>query len=310
MNGERRAVFIINPAAGGLPRRVKLDAAIETASAEFGLSTQVVQTEAPGHATALAAEAEADGAELIIVCGGDGTLNEAINGVRSTEVAVGQVPGGTANVWAKEAGIPRNPEQALREQLSGPSVVIDAGRADERRFLLMASYGLDAAAVAAVNARLKRWSGPVAYIVAGIRVGVRYPGFRVRLRFDEGAAETVDAAMMVFGNTRRYGGGAQITRGASAVDGLLDCVVFRGHGVLPTLRMVPTVLRGRHLGSPRVLYRQAREVRIETIDDDALPPLQVDGDAEPSGATVVRAEAKALRMLAPRAERPVFRRGG
>ena len=243
---SRRGIVIVNPVAGKLGPRRKLDAAIQSACAEFDLALETVVTEAPGEATELAARAEAAGSEIIIACGGDGTLNEVINGVRSTDVTVGQIPCGTVNIWAKEAGIPRQAGDALRAQLTGPSLLLDTGRVGGRRFLLMASYGLDAAAVAAVPGGLKRRLGSLAYVVAGMRVGLRYSGFRVTLELNGDTAETVDATMMVFGNTRLYGGVARITREASAVDGLLDCVIFRGHGPWATLRLLLPVLRGRH----------------------------------------------------------------
>ncbi len=305
---SRLAVFIINPVAGGLPARRKLDAAIDEVCAASSIVPRTVLTEAPGHARQLAAEAEAEGAEIIVVCGGDGTLNEVINGLSGNDVTIGQVPGGTANVWAKEAGIARDPERALRAQFGVEPIMVDAGRAGERRFLLMASYGFDALAVAAVRPRLKRRVGMLAYLLAGFEAGLGYKGFDVALEFDGGPPEELHASMMVFGNTRVYGGLARMTPEASAVDGELDCVVFLGHGVLSRLRMVPTVLRGRHLLSERVLYRRSREVRIVPREGGALPPMQVDGDAEPEPAACVRLEAGALRMFVPKADEAVFRR--
>ena len=303
---SRRGIVIVNPVAGKLGPRRKLDAAIQSACAEFDLALETVVTEAPGEATELAARAEAAGSEIIIACGGDGTLNEVINGVRSTDVTVGQIPCGTVNIWAKEAGIPRQAGDALRAQLTGPSLLLDTGRVGGRRFLLMASYGLDAAAVAAVPGGLKRRLGSLAYVVAGMRVGLRYSGFRVTLELNGDTAETVDATMMVFGNTRLYGGVARITREASAVDGLLDCVIFRGHGPWATLRLLLPVLRGRHLRSPRVLFRRARAVRITPAAGSALPPLQVDGDALPASAPALRVDPRSLRLFVPQPQRPVF----
>ena len=314
MNRFHRALFIVNPAAGALPSRRRLDAAIGTVCAEFGIQADVVLTAAPGHATELAARAEAD---VIVACGGDGTLNEIINGVRSPAVRVGQIPGGTANVWAKEAGIPHDPAEALRAQLSGPSLPLDVGRIGARRFLLMASYGLDAAAVAAVRPGLKRRLGPLAYIISGFQVGVRYPGFEVTLQFDDGPPQHVEATMMLFANTRLYGGLAPIAREASAVDGLLDCVVFLGHGPALTLRMIPMVVWGRHLQSERVLYRRARRIRIAPLQGGALPPLQVDGDAtemqSPRGGAppasepvMMTVDHHAVTLFVPCPERPLF----
>ena len=298
----RRAVFIVNPAARTLPSRDVLVAAIEAARRDHSIAPEIRETDGPLHATQIAAEAENAGAELIVACGGDGTLNEVLNGVRRPDLPIGVIPGGTANVWAKEAGIPRRADRALRAQLSGTPVRVDLGRAAERRFLLMAGLGLDAATVAAVRPGLKRCTGPLAYAWTGLRVGGRYPGFQAAVRFDDDPAVDVEATMIVLGNTRNYGGVATITAEASAVDGQLDCVVFRGRGLPGTLRMLALVLLRRHLRSRHVLYRRARRIVIE----GAAPPMQLDGDAVPQAATAFSVEPAAVTMLVPWADRPVF----
>jgi diacylglycerol kinase (ATP) len=299
----------VNPVAGGLPAREKLLDAIRVAAASFGFEPRLEYTTSPGHATELAAAAEASGAKICIVVGGDGTLNEVLNGIRSTEITVGLIPGGTANVWAKEAGIPKSPEAALRDQLRGERVVVDVGRADGRRFLLMASYGLDAEAVRTVGARAKRWFGMFAYIVAGFRVGSRYPGFQLRVIFDDAPAEAVDATMLVVGNTRWYGSAVRITSQASAVDGELDCVIFKGRGIWSALRVIPGVFRNRHLESPRILFRRAKRIQLsgpDLLPPTFLPPMQIDGDAVDPSAIEIRVEPAAIRMFVPKAARPVF----
>ncbi|HJN94007.1 MAG TPA: diacylglycerol kinase family protein [Dehalococcoidia bacterium] len=301
---SRQAWFIVNPVAGGLPSRAKLHDAIAVAAARFGFEPRVEYTTAPGHATQLAAEAEAAGAAFCIVVGGDGTLNEALNGIDTTDITMGLIPAGTANVWAKEAGIPKSPERALQVQFTAEALLVDVGRAGDRRFLLMASYGLDAAAVRLVGGRAKRWFGVFAYVVAGFRVGFRYPGFQLRITFDDAVPEVVDSTMIVVGNTRWYGSAARITSEASAVDAELDCVIFRRQGVWAALRMIPRVFRGRHLQSSGILFRRAR--RIQLNETDALPPMQVDGDPADPSAGEIRVEPGAVRIFVPNAAQPVF----
>ena len=170
----------------------------------------------------------------------------------------------------------------------------------------MASYGLDAEAVAAVRTPWKRRLGRLAYVMAGGQVGLRYPGFRVSLSFDDDAPLEVEAVMMLFGNTRLYGGVRAITSEASAVDGLLDGVVFQGRGLRASLRALTEVARNRQLRSPNVLFRRARRVRISAASGLALPAMQLDGDAVAAPATDLWVEPRALRMFVPRAERAVF----
>ena len=302
MQGFRRAVFILNPAARRLPSPKRLAADVESVCRELRLDPAFHVTDAPGHATQLAAEAEAAGADLIFACGGDGTLNEVLNGVSRRDLAIGVIPGGTVDVWAREAGVPRPPRAALRAQVGGSAIALDVGRAGARRFLLMASLGLDAAAVAAVRPRLKRRLGSLAYGLAGLEVGLRAPRYRVRLQFDDGPPEDVEALMLLFGNTRLYGGFARIAAEASAVDGMLDCVIFRGHGLPRLLSMLPVVLSRRHLRSRHVLFRRARSV---TVQGDPLP-LQIDGDAVGRSESRFTVEPRAARLLVPRPQRPLF----
>ena len=317
---RRRVVFVLNPVAGGGRAGTGLECVITSVCAEAGLDAVIQSTMAPGHATAIAVEAEAAavaqaaGPAAVFVCGGDGSLNEVLNGVRRPETIVGQIPSGTANVWAKEAGIPNRAEAALRAQLSAPLVSIDLGRVTwpegsrGRRFLLMASFGLDAVVVHAVNLRLKRRLGPLAYVLAGVRVGLRDRGFQAALRFDGASEEPFHGAMLTCGNTRLYGGLAAIAREASAVDGRLDYVGFRGRGPIQTAAIVPQVLLGSHLRSPRVLHRRAETLAIHAPAGRLLPPLQVDGEAVSMSAAGAKLDVEpgAVRMPVPRADRPLF----
>ena len=308
----QRALFIINPVAGGLPPRDTLERAIDSTAAEFGLDALIEQTAGPGHATTLAAQAEGDGLPLCFVVGGDGTFNEALNGLTTTDLTLGLIPAGTANVWAKEAAIPRGPLAALRAQLAAGPIEIDCGRAgalaESRRFLLMASYGLDAAAIAAVAAADPRWKrrfGRLTYFVGGLRTGLRYRGFEIEIAFDDAAPVPLASRILVIGNTRSYGGLAAITSQASAVDGRLDCVGLRGNGLGRNLAAIPQVLFQRHLRAGNVLFQRAQRIRL--FSDAPLPPMQIDGDAIATSAAELTIEPAALRVFVPGAGAPVFR---
>ena len=321
---RRRVLFIANPRARGLAAGKRLDGAVRTVAAESGLDARLVWTQRPGEAGDLAREACADGVDLIFACGGDGTLNEVLNGLDGVPAeagpAVGIVPGGTANVWAREAGIPRrSPAAAIRAQIDAAPVRVDLGRvqfgagegapAGGRRFLLMVSLGFDAAAVASVSPALKRRLGQLAYIWAGLRTSWRDPGFDIDLELDGTASQRIHASMLVVGNTRNYGAIAHITAQASVADGELDYVAFLGHGLWNAARMLPRLLVRRHLGTPAVLFRRARWGRITPAAGGLLPHVQLDGEVglEPSaGPITLTVEAGAVRMLAPQPGRPLF----
>ena len=226
----------------------------------------------------------------------------------------GSCRGGTANVWAREAGIPRrSPAAAIRAQIDAAAVPVDLGRVQfgtgERRFLLMVSLGFDAAAVASVSPALKRRLGQLAYIWAGLRTAWRDRGFDIELELDGAALQPVHASMLVVGNTRNYGAIALITAQASVADGELDYVAFLGHGPWNAARMLPRLLLRRHLGARGVLFRRARTGRITAAPGGLLPHVQLDGEVglEPSaGPVTLTVEAGAVRMLVPQPDRPLF----
>ncbi|HEU4759602.1 MAG TPA: YegS/Rv2252/BmrU family lipid kinase, partial [Dehalococcoidia bacterium] len=229
MSSSRRdALVIVNPAAHNVPKRRKL-AAVEAWLREQGWAAEWRQTDAPGEATALAAAAAERGVSLVLVCGGDGTLNEAANGLAGSETALAPIPAGTVNVWARETGIPLRPLEAVKAATDGERRRVDLGRAGERYFLLMAGYGLDGAIARRLSHGIKGRVGAGAYAVAAVREALRYRGSPLLLRLD-GEERAVEALMLVAANTRNYAGLVDITPQARADDGLLDVCVYEGRG--------------------------------------------------------------------------------
>ncbi len=170
-----RAVLIFNPAArrmqaqqGRLLQRVLACLAAE------GLNAQVTPTAGPGDATRLAREAVAAQSDLLIACGGDGTVNEVVGGAAGSDVPLLVIPGGTSNVLAREIGVPRDLATAAALSRKGAIRRISLGRAGDRRFVLMAGVGVDAGIVAASNSRLKRYLGEGAFWLAGFQQLARY----------------------------------------------------------------------------------------------------------------------------------------
>jgi YegS/Rv2252/BmrU family lipid kinase len=257
---------------------------IVEAVAPLGWRLEVRETAERGDATRLAAEAVARGLPAVLVAGGDGTLNEAIQGLAGSETAVGVVPLGTINIWARELGLARDPVEAVREQVLGQARRIDLGRANGRYFLLMAGLGFDAEAVYAAEGEPKRRFGPLAFFVIGLLAAIRTRGSRLRVRADGRVFET-SAALVTIGNTRLWAGAVQITHRATADDGLLDVCFFPGRSLAGKLRHLTLVLARRHDADEAVTYMQVRELLVA-----ARPqlPLQVDG--EPLGKTPARIE--------------------
>jgi YegS/Rv2252/BmrU family lipid kinase len=287
-----RALVIVNPRAGLWARSAAIRRVAE-ALAEVGWSVDVRETLARGDATRLAAEAAAAGLDAVLVAGGDGTLNEAIQGLAGSATAVGALPLGTINVWVRELGLPLDPVAAARQLVGGQVRRIDLGRANGRYFLLMAGLGPDAEAVAAVQGERKRRFGPLAFFVAGFVAAVRSRGARLRVSAD-GRSLRLRAGMVTVGNTRLWAGAFQITDRATAADGRLDACFFAGQSVLGKLRHALLVILRRHHTDPEITYLRASAL---TIAARPALPLQVDG--EPHGATPARLDVVpgALRAL-------------
>ncbi len=260
---------------------------------QAGWEVTLRETAARGDATALAAEAVADGLTAVLVAGGDGTLNEAIQALVGTRTAVGALPLGTVNVWVRELGLSLDPAEAARQLVGGQVRRVDLGLANGRYFLLMAGLGVDAEAVAAVEGDPKRRFGLLAFALAGVAAALRTRGADLRMRVD-GAPRRLRAAMVTVGNTRLWAGAFQITDRATAADGRLDACFFAGRSLGEKLRHTLLVLLRRHHDDPEITYVRAGELLIA-----ARPklPLQVDG--EPHGATpvAIRVAPLALRVL-------------
>jgi YegS/Rv2252/BmrU family lipid kinase len=300
---RRETLVIVNPAAHNVPSRKRLDEADRWLRAQ-GWQVEWRETEGPGRATELAAGAAERGLPLVFVCGGDGTLNEAANGLAGSDTALAPIRAGTVNIWAKEMGIPRRPLAAVKAAVEGERRRIDLGRAGERYFLLMAGYGLDGVIARQVHLGLKSRLGAALYAIAAAREALRYRSSPVTLRFD-GEEHAAQVLMLVVGNTRNYAGLVEITPEAQVDDGLLDVCVFQGKGTLDIILYALRTLLRRHLRSKKVLYRKVR--RLELAWGKPLP-VQLDGDAYEVSPTQVEAVPGALWVAVPKGVRsPLFR---
>ena len=301
------ALLIVNPAAG----RGRLHEALAGALVELekrGWRVTLTETRVKGDATRLAASAVAQGKEAVVVVGGDGTLNEAANGLAGSEVALGVLPVGTGNVWAAEIGLVPLPTPLHKPDLvasaarlaDGVVRRIDLGRANGRHFLLWAGVGFDGRLTAAIEAEprgraMKRRMGPPAYLLLGLATALTYAGRRATVTAD-GHRLRRRVLLVLVGNSQLYAGAVRVTARARLDDGLLDVCVFEGKGFFHIFRHLVAIVAGRHLFNPHVAYIQARAVTIH-----APRPLPVQVDGEPMGTTPVEIEAVpgALQVLMP-----------
>jgi YegS/Rv2252/BmrU family lipid kinase len=295
----KRALVVYNPVARGVPRIERLHAGSDALT---GWDVSLQATASAGHATELAREAAQAGLDAVVACGGDGTVNEVANGLAGSQTTLAVVRGGTANVWAKEARLPKRPDAAVRLLAEGEVRAVDLGRAlwpapqgdGERYFLLMAGVGLDAAIVREVSDTLKRRLGAGAYVLHGVQRSLTYRSVPTELSAD-GADLSVGLYWLLVGNTRSYGGLLDLTHLALADDGLLDACLLRKGGILRLAWLLPWVLLRRHHRRPEIRYQHVRSFDVRT----AGLPVQIDG--EYLGETPMRFDVApaALRVLVP-----------
>lgn len=291
----KKATIIVNPISSRLvyPGRLPW---VEEELNRHGFQVTVRPTSAPLEAIDLARRAAGEGSEVVISVGGDGTLNEVINGISGTGSRLGIIPVGLSNVLALELGIPARLDEAVRVITAGHTRRIDLGNVNGRFFSIMVSIGLDAEAVRIVNPSLKRFLKRYAYHLAGIKALISFQPSSFRLLIN-GEQEMIGRAAII-SNARFYGGLHQITPEARVDDGYLHCCLFEKGTRRDYARYFLGVLRKNHHTFPDVAFVKARSIRI---DDPGLP-VQADGDY--IGRTPVRIELlpDRLTVLVPQPE--------
>jgi YegS/Rv2252/BmrU family lipid kinase len=289
---------IFNPAARGEKSR----RARRFLEAKEGPSVTLAPTQRAGEAKALAARAVAEGYRIIVAAGGDGTINEIINGMGTSGVALGVLPLGTVNVFAKELRIPARLEPAWQAIESAHVCTIDLARAEAngstRYFIQLAGVGFDAHAVRSASWSLKKRVGPLSYVWAGIRsLSKSHPAVEVSLN---GGVPLGSGAAVLVGNGRFYGGRFALFPRARMDDGLLDVCMFETVRYWDVLRYGQGILRGAHIGVGGVTYFQAENLQCRA---DGPAPFELDGEDAGDAPVAFSVLPRALRVIVPKSNR-------
>lgn len=266
--------LVVNPAAGSNTSR-SLDRITSLLQKKASLSTFI--TKKQGDALEIAkGEKKTD---RIIAAGGDGTINEVINGLLSSddpetrEIPLSIIPIGTANVLAKELGIPEDIDGAVHRIFSGSERKISLGRINGRYFSLMAGIGFDAETVLGVkNDVIKKISGKLAHVVSGLKVLIHHNPAPIRIITSD---KELHGYTAVIGNAKCYGGFFYVTPGASVTEPHLDICLFHGRTRADLLRFIIGVLRQKHLDFKDVDYVKASHMQIQS---DSRVHVQIDGE--------------------------------
>lgn len=273
-----KVAAIVNPisGAGANTHAARTRLALLTAELERrGLRADVHLTERAGHAHALARRAADDRAELVIVWGGDGTVNEVGSALLGTECALGLVPAGSGNGLAAALGTPVEPRAALAAALDGRLRRIDAGVLAGRPFFNIAGIGVDARIAARFSVRAQGARGRWPYIRIGVGEGCTYCGQEYHIDLD-GEPRQVRALLIAFANGGEYGNGVKLSAAAELDDGLLDATVVEDRWVIARFWHARHLARGTAGRAPRVLARQIRRAVVRSAG-----PMEYHVDGEP-----------------------------
>jgi len=286
------AFLIFNPRAGRW-RTPQLVDRILAALEQPGQSIEALPTRAPGDATRLARQAVEAGAETVYAFGGDGTLRETAAGLLGSEVVLGTVPGGTANVIPLALGLPPRPVAAAKRLREARPIEMDVGRCGDEIFLMQASGGLDGNALHHLNPVQKRYFGKVAVAWTGLAQWRKYDYPDLELIAD---GHLQHASFFAICNLPYYGGRFRLAPAARLDDHQLHLVLFHGQGRMETLAFARDLALGRH-----VARRDVEVLRVQNVELRAPAglALQLDGDAMRSALpTTVRLAEDRLHVLA------------
>lgn len=290
------AVLIANPTSGSyVNNKRQIDETVRFLQAQ-GWDAHLQLTQRQGDAGRITCEAVKQNIDVVVAIGGDGTINEVIQELAGSETALGILPSGTVNVWAREVGIPLENDAAREILLQGLRRRIDLGNVNGRYFLLMAGIGLDAEVTHEVEQRPAKKLGVLGYLLVGLWKTLTYKGFRVYLRIDGKELIKTHAMQVVIGNTQLYGGVIKYTWQAKCNDGLLDICIARSLGFINTVLMGIDLLLHRRQRRQWVRYEQCKEIEVRTRHAIAI---QVDGD--PAGFTSERGAVPTIFKIAPQA---------
>ncbi|HUJ32102.1 MAG TPA: diacylglycerol kinase family protein [Candidatus Acidoferrum sp.] len=300
--GIKNAILIYNPTSGR--RRKRRFEEIEKATRilkDAGIAVQIAATTAPGTAREMARLAVGQRQDLVIACGGDGTVNEVINGLAGSQVPMALLPAGTANILAKELGVPWDIPQAARLIPGGIIRRIALGIASQvnqdggRYFLCVAGAGPDGAIVNGVDEIFKKNAGILAYWAEGMKQLVRYDFPEMRVR--SGGQER-KATIIVVGRTAHYGGPFKITTGASLFEDSFEMLTNSTRSRLKYLMCLPALWLGKIRSVEGIEMWKDTEVICEPVDD-RMVFAQVDGEPVGPLPLAFRIVPDALSIVVP-----------
>lgn len=272
---QTTAVVIANPTSGSYTQNKQQIEEIIAYLQEAGWLAELRLTHEAGDAKRIAREAVEQHISVVVAVGGDGTINEVIQELANSDTALGVLPSGTINVWARETGIPLENERAREILVHGRTRRIDLGQMGQRYFLLMAGIGLDGEVTSTVEKKSVKRFGVLGYFFVGTWLGLGYPSFRVVVQAEERTFR-MSAVQIIIGNTQLYAGAIKYTWQAKCDDGLLDVCIIRKQNVFGRLAIARDFILRREQRRNWVQYETSKDIKIRT---NRRVAMQIDGDS-------------------------------
>jgi YegS/Rv2252/BmrU family lipid kinase len=261
---------IYNPIAG--PKAVNRIDRVRSYLSTRGLPFRIRETAAPGDAVVMAREAALEGADAVVVVGGDGTMNEVADGLAGSATRLAFVPHGTGNVFAREFSLPGSVEGCLDLLSSGKTISVRLAKANERHFVLLASAGFDAEVVERMRPRQKNLLGIAAYVLSGARHLLRS---QPTLWLEFPGRERIEAQAVIVARGKKYGGNVTIAPGGDISGETFQVIALLRKGRWSIAMFALDALRGKHTASPHVLIRESPSLLVRC---PILSACQVDGE--------------------------------
>ncbi|HEY6963151.1 MAG TPA: diacylglycerol kinase family protein [Gaiellaceae bacterium] len=277
-----KTVFLVNPASdnGATGKRWP---ELAHRAARLGLQGETLFSERPGHLIELARQAVDGGATLVVAVGGDGTLNEVVNGVATRDVDIATIPIGTGMDFGRTYGIPTKFDAAVRVALDGETRTVDAGRVRyrtwggedaERWFANVGSVGMSGAVAQRANAMSKALGGKATFFYALTRVFLEWENTEVTVRFDDGERRGRMHDVVV-ANGVWHGGGMKLAPDAQPDDGMFDVVLIGDVSKVDFLTTAPKIYKGTHVRHPKVEVVRTASV---AVDAEETLPIELEGE--------------------------------
>jgi YegS/Rv2252/BmrU family lipid kinase len=288
-------LFIVNPVAGK-GKALRTVPQVEKICKQYNCSYEVKYTEGPRDAERIAREAEKEGYKKIVVVAGDGTLNEVINGIEGLNTAIGIIPGGSGNDFIRTINPHTDIEEIIYDNLFGDIIEVDVAACNDRKYINIASVGLDAEIVEGTIAMKKYFSGSKAYLASILRTVFTYKGQKMNITID-GMEIEKEVLLSAIANGKYYGGGIMPAPDADIQDKLLDICIVNKFPLLKEFYLLPKYMKGKHKNLKGVSFNRGKRIEVTSPRQMAV---NFDGELFRDDRVVFRILDQPIKIIVPK----------